>query len=45
MIFCRPDNQAGTYAHNHTGRPIRVYTQLDNLMFADFFAKLELYNP
>ncbi|WP_420147969.1 nucleoside hydrolase [Spirosoma sp.] len=39
-------NQAGTYAHNHAGRPIRVYTQLDvNLMFADFFAKLELMNP
>lgn len=39
-------NQAGTYAHNHKGRPIRVYTQLDtNLMFADFFAKLELMNP
>ncbi|WP_240625896.1 nucleoside hydrolase [Spirosoma pollinicola] len=39
-------NQAGTYIHNHAGRPIRVYTQLDtNLMFADFFAKLELMNP
>ncbi|GAB4024728.1 nucleoside hydrolase [Spirosoma gilvum] len=39
-------NPAGTYAHNHTGRPIRIYTQLDtNLMFADFFAKLELTNP
>jgi inosine-uridine nucleoside N-ribohydrolase len=39
-------NQAGTYAHNHKGRPIRVYTRLDtNLMFADFFAKLELMNP
>ncbi|GAB3709048.1 hypothetical protein GCM10027592_44890 [Spirosoma flavus] len=39
-------NQAGTYAHNHKGRPIRVYTYLDtNLMFADFFAKLELMNP
>ncbi|WP_155297237.1 nucleoside hydrolase [Spirosoma aerolatum] len=38
-------NQAGTYVHNHAGRPIRVYTQLDtNLMFADFFAKLELLN-
>jgi len=38
-------NQAGIYAHNHAGRPIRVYTQLDtNLMFADFFAKLELMN-
>ena len=39
-------NQAGVYAYNHQGRPIRVYTQLDtHLMFADFFAKLELMNP
>ncbi len=39
-------NQAGTYTYSHTGRPIRVYTHLDtNLMFADFFAKLELINP
>ena len=39
-------NQAGVYAFNHQGRPIRVYTQLDtNLMFADFFAKLQLMNP
>jgi purine nucleosidase len=39
-------NQAGVYAVNHQGRPIRVYTQLDTqLMFADFFAKLELLNP
>lgn len=39
-------NQAGVYAVNHKGRPIRVYTQLDTqLMFADFFAKLELMNP
>lgn len=39
-------NQAGVYAQNHKGRPIRVYTQLDtHLMFADFFAKLELMNP
>ncbi|WP_460973254.1 nucleoside hydrolase [Spirosoma migulaei] len=36
-------NPAGIYAHNHAGRPIRVYTFLDtNLMFNDFFAKLEL---
>ncbi|TAE29021.1 MAG: nucleoside hydrolase [Cytophagales bacterium] len=36
-------NAAGVYAHNHKGRPIRVYTQLDTgLMFNDFFAKLEL---
>ncbi len=39
-------NQAGLYAQNHKGRPIRVYTQLDiHLMFDDFFAKLELMNP
>lgn len=39
-------NQSATYAHNHKGRPIRVYTHLDTyLMFADFFAKLELMNP
>lgn len=39
-------NGVGTYTHNHKGRPIRVYTQLDtSLMFGDFFAKLELYNP
>ena len=38
-------NPAGVYSHNHNGRPIRVYTQLDTpLMFADFFAKLELIN-
>ena len=38
--------KGGTYAYNHKGRPIRVYTLLDtHLMFADFFAKLELYNP
>jgi purine nucleosidase len=35
----------GTYEFNHDGRNIRVYTQLDiNLMFNDFFAKLELMN-
>jgi purine nucleosidase len=39
-------NAAGVYAHNHKGRSIRVYTHLDtNLMFEDFFAKLELMNP
>ena len=39
-------NGAGTYAYNHGGRPIRVYTQLDtHLMFGDFLAKLELMNP
>ena len=38
-------NEQGSYAFNHHGRPIRVYTQLDiNLMFNDFFAKLELLN-
>lgn len=39
-------NQQGAYEFNARGRPIRVYTQLDiNLMFNDFFAKLELLNP
>ncbi len=39
-------NQAGSYVFNHQGRPIRVYTHVDtNLMFTDFFAKLELMNP
>ncbi|QMU29715.1 nucleoside hydrolase [Adhaeribacter radiodurans] len=38
-------NQQGAYEFNHQGRPIRVYTQLDiNLMFNDFFAKLELFS-
>ena len=38
-------NAQGSYEFNHMGRPIRVYTQLDiNLMFNDFFAKLELLN-
>ncbi len=38
-------NEQGSYEHNHQGRNIRVYTHLDvNLMFADFFAKLELMN-
>ncbi|MDO1447003.1 nucleoside hydrolase [Rhodocytophaga aerolata] len=37
-------NNAGEYTFSHDGRPIRVYAHLDiNLMFADFFAKLELY--
>ena len=36
-------NKQGSYEFNHTGRNIRVYTHLDiNLMFNDFFAKLEL---
>lgn len=39
-------NRAGAYEHNHKGRSIRVYTHIDtNLMFNDFFAKLELMNP
>lgn len=37
--------QQGTYAYNHKGRNIRVYTRLDTmLMFEDFFAKLTLLN-
>ena len=38
-------NERGAYEFNHNGRNIRVYTRLDvNLMFNDFFAKLELMN-
>ena len=38
-------NEQGAYEFNHNGRTIRVYTQLDvQLMFNDFFAKLELMN-
>ena len=38
-------NTQGSYEFNDTARPIRVYTWLDvNLMFSDFFAKLELMN-
>ena len=38
-------NEKGAYEYNHKGRNIRVYTRLDtNLMFSDFFAKLELYS-
>jgi inosine-uridine nucleoside N-ribohydrolase len=38
-------NAQGDYAFNHQGRNIRVYTRIDtNLMFEDFFAKLELWN-
>lgn len=38
-------NEQGNYEFNHNGRTIRVYNQLDvNLMFNDFFAKLELMN-
>lgn len=36
-------NEQGAYEYSHQGRNIRVYTDLDiNLMFEDFFAKLEL---
>ena len=38
-------NEQGAYEFNYSGRTIRVYTRLDvNLMFDDFFAKLELMN-
>lgn len=38
-------NAQGGYDYNHRGRQIRVYTRLDiNLLFEDFFAKLELQN-
>ena len=38
-------SEHGTYEFNSKGRNIRVYTRLDiNLMFEDFFAKLELMN-
>jgi inosine-uridine nucleoside N-ribohydrolase len=38
-------NEQGGYEFNYNGRFIRIYTQLDiNLMFNDFFAKLELMN-
>ena len=38
-------NERGGYEFNHFGRNIRVYSRLDtNLMFSDFFAKLELLN-
>jgi inosine-uridine nucleoside N-ribohydrolase len=37
--------EQGTYQFNHAGRTIRVYSWLDvDLMFNDFFAKLELMN-
>ncbi|WP_460937901.1 nucleoside hydrolase [Spirosoma humi] len=39
-------NLQGGYDYNPSGRPIRVYTQLDiPLMLTDFFAKLELLKP
>lgn len=39
-------NAQGGYEYNPSGRPIRVYTQLDiPLMLSDFFAKLELLKP
>ena len=38
-------NRQGDYEYNHTGRLIRVYSQLDiQLLFTDFFAKLALLN-
>jgi inosine-uridine nucleoside N-ribohydrolase len=38
-------SEQGTYEFNNKGRNIRVYIRLDiNLMFGDFFAKLELMN-
>jgi inosine-uridine nucleoside N-ribohydrolase len=38
-------NEQGAYEFNLNGRNIRVYTRLDvNLMFNDFFGKLELMN-
>src|SRR4051812_6746530 len=38
-------NQYGAYEFNNKGRNIRIYTRLDiQLMFTDFFAKLELMN-
>ncbi|HEU4901332.1 MAG TPA: nucleoside hydrolase [Flavisolibacter sp.] len=37
--------ERGEYRFNPAGRNIRVYTRLDtNLMFTDFFAKLELFS-
>jgi inosine-uridine nucleoside N-ribohydrolase len=37
-------NERGQYEYDEKGRNIRVYDQLDtNLMFNDFFAKLELW--
>ena len=40
---CPTINAQGGYDYNAGGRNIRVYTRLDiNLMFNDFFAKLEL---
>ncbi|WP_439695194.1 nucleoside hydrolase [Mucilaginibacter sp. AW1-7] len=42
---CPKINAQGGYDYNAGGRNIRVYTRLDiNLMFNDFFAKLELNN-
>ncbi len=40
---CPVINAQGAYGYNAAGRNIRVYTRLDiNLMFNDFFAKLEM---
>lgn len=41
---CPVINATGNYELNPTGRKIRVYQRLDtNLMFNDFFAKLQLF--
>jgi purine nucleosidase len=41
---CPMINATGNYEPNPNGRKIRVYQRLDtNLMFSDFFAKLELF--
>lgn len=41
---CPVITDQGTYAYNSNGRNIRVYDKLDiNLMFNDFFAKLDLF--
>jgi hypothetical protein len=38
-------NNQGLYEVNHSGRNIRVYTQLDSpLIFEDFYSKLALFN-
>lgn len=43
-VACPNLRSDGSYSMNSNGRPIRVYSQLDNrLMFEDFFAKLDLF--
>jgi hypothetical protein len=42
--LCPTISSDGNYEPNPNGRKIRVYQRLDtNLMFNDFFAKLELF--